>query len=190
MRVSSWAWNGMFSADRDGHPSPKGADCEALYPPHAAQPSDKGPVCVRCDEQLRPLFGTDSVELGKMAEALKSHLTPPEPVQLRYTIRWKRAGQGAGRVKAGRPRAVQLRMPLNTAPAPASAPPPAGPTALPPPTQTATTSRWRCRSGEQGVAAKPGIPPTLGNHAPLLTACRPLPHLFLTSAAWSCRPTR
>jgi hypothetical protein len=65
----------------------------------ALQPSDKGPVCVRCDEQLRPLFGTDSVELGKMADALKSHLTPPEPVQLRYTIR--RVGQGRGGVLVG-----------------------------------------------------------------------------------------
>ncbi|EFN57724.1 hypothetical protein CHLNCDRAFT_57254 [Chlorella variabilis] len=51
------------------------------------EPSDKGSVCVRCDERLRPLFGTDSVELGKMAEALKQHLTLPEPVKLQYTIK-------------------------------------------------------------------------------------------------------
>lgn len=45
-------------------------------------------MTVRCDEKLRRLFGADSVQLGRMSELVKANLTPPEPVQLRYTIKW------------------------------------------------------------------------------------------------------
>ncbi|KAI3438625.1 hypothetical protein D9Q98_001047 [Chlorella vulgaris] len=51
------------------------------------EPSEKGIVTVRCDEKLRRLFGADSVQLGRMSELVKANLTPPEPVQLRYTIK-------------------------------------------------------------------------------------------------------
>ncbi|KAI7844319.1 hypothetical protein COHA_002117 [Chlorella ohadii] len=51
------------------------------------EPSDKGAVSIRCDGPLREVFQADTVELSKMSEALKPHLSPPEPVTLRYTIR-------------------------------------------------------------------------------------------------------
>lgn len=52
------------------------------------QPTERGPVTIRCDDRLRELFGgAASVELGRMAEALKPHLSPPEPVKLTYTIK-------------------------------------------------------------------------------------------------------
>ena len=52
------------------------------------QPSDRGSVAVRCDDRLRELFGgAASVELGRMSDALKPHLSLPEPVTLMYTIK-------------------------------------------------------------------------------------------------------
>lgn len=56
--------------------------------PPPLQPSERGPVTIRCDERLRELFGgAAAVELGRMAEAIKPHLSPPEPVKLTYTIK-------------------------------------------------------------------------------------------------------
>ncbi|KAL4425736.1 hypothetical protein ABPG75_009752 [Micractinium tetrahymenae] len=52
------------------------------------EPTERGPVTIRCDERLRELFGgAASVELGRMAEALKPHLSLPEPVKITYTVR-------------------------------------------------------------------------------------------------------
>ncbi|PSC67860.1 SWI SNF complex component SNF12-like protein [Micractinium conductrix] len=52
------------------------------------EPSDRGSVAVRCDDRLRELFGgAASVELGRMSDALKPHLSLPEPVTLMYTIK-------------------------------------------------------------------------------------------------------
>ena len=83
-----WEWVGGGVAASCAAPGCQPATAPPLpHPPCLPQPSDKGSVCVRCDERLRPLFGTDSVELGKMAEALKQHLTLPEPVKLQYTIK-------------------------------------------------------------------------------------------------------
>ena len=43
---------------------------------------------MRCDDKLRELFHVDSLDLARMSEALKPHLTAPPPVTLQYTIRW------------------------------------------------------------------------------------------------------
>lgn len=56
--------------------------------PPPPQPTDKGTVTFRCDGALRELFGADAVELARAAEALKPHLGTPDPVELRYTVRW------------------------------------------------------------------------------------------------------
>ena len=64
-------------------------------PARPPQPSDKSAVHIRCDERLRAVFGADRMELGRMGEALKEHLTPPEPITLLYAIRCGGDG-GAG----------------------------------------------------------------------------------------------
>ena len=56
-------------------------------PAPALQPSDKSMVVVRCDARLRELFGADAVELPRMAQALKAHLQPLEPVTLHFTVK-------------------------------------------------------------------------------------------------------
>ncbi|PRW59194.1 SWI SNF complex component SNF12-like protein [Chlorella sorokiniana] len=50
------------------------------------EPSDKGSVSIRCDGPLRDVFQADTVELSRMSDALKPHLSPAEPITLRYTI--------------------------------------------------------------------------------------------------------
>ena len=73
-----------------------GCLCQFGLPPHhpttllppAVQPNDRGAVRVRCDDKLRELFQVDGLDLARMSEALKPHLTPPPPVTLQYTIRW------------------------------------------------------------------------------------------------------
>lgn len=44
-------------------------------------------MAIRCDARLREVFQADRLELARMAEALKPHLRPLDPVTLEFTIR-------------------------------------------------------------------------------------------------------
>ena len=58
---------------------------------NSSNPSRLNPLTVQLPSHLpgsrTAALQAETVELSRMSEALKQHLSPPEPVTLRYTIR-------------------------------------------------------------------------------------------------------